>query len=424
MSMIDALKSRLPASVVALGWVSFLNELSSQIVAPLIPLLLATVLGAGPVALGVIEGFADAVASLLKLWAGRRSDSLGQRRKSFIVGGYALSVVARPLIGLALGWPMVLLLRSLDQAGKGLRGAPRDALVADATPKELQGRAFGINRAFDYAGAVGGSLIAAAALTYVSDKISSVIFLSVIPGVVAVLLLAFAVQNSPSAVTIQKQKVVPPLRWSALSAPSRRFLAVLIVFSCSRVSESFILLRAHELGMSTVTVLLLWASLCAIQAGVAWAGGSLSDRFSKTTVVALTWLSYGAGLILIAGVQNPVGLWIAVAAYALLTGMGEGAGKALVSELATDADRGTAFGWYNMIVGLAAIPAGLLFGAIWSQAAAGTAFAVFGGLGIASAALVLLSRSQELQNTNSKCRCFTADLRIDNGGDNADSNRI
>ncbi len=396
MSFTDAGKARLPASVVVLGWVSFLNELSSQIVAPLIPLLLATVLGAGPVALGLIEGFADAVASLLKLWAGRRSDVLGQKRKGFIVAGYGLSVIARPLIGLAINWPMVLVLRSMDRAGKGLRGAPRDALVADATPKQLQGRAYGLNRALDYAGAVGGSLIAAAALTYVSDKISTIIFLSVIPGVLALLLLVFVVQDAPAAATDQKQKVVPPLRWSALSAPSRRFLAVLMVFSCSRASESFILLRAHELGMSTVTVLLLWALLCAIQSGVAWAGGGLSDRFSKTTVVALTWLAYGVGLIVIAMTATPGGLWVAVAIYALLTGIGEGAEKALVSELATEADRGTAFGWYNMIVGLAAIPAGLLFGVIWSQTAAGIAFAVFGGLAIASAAFVLLRRSDRI----------------------------
>ena len=395
MSVIDAAKARLPTSVVVLGWVSFLNELSSQIVASLIPLLLASVLGAGPVALGLIEGFADAVASLLKLWAGRRSDVLGQKRKGFIVGGYGLSVITRPLIGLAVNWPVVLLLRSLDRAGKGLRGAPRDALVADATPKSLQGKAYGLNRALDYAGAVGGSLIAAAALTYVSDKISTVIFLSVIPGVCAVLLLAFVVKDAPSVAKDQKQKVVSPLRWSILSAPSRRFLTVLIVFSCSRASESFILLRAHELGMSTVTVLLLWALLCAIQSGVAWAGGGLSDRFSKTTVVALTWLAYGAGLIGIATIATTGGLWIAVAFYALLTGIGEGAEKALVSELATDADRGTAFGWYNMIVGLAAIPAGLIFGVIWSQVGAGTAFAAFGGLAIASAMVVLLRRSAE-----------------------------
>ena len=154
--------------------------------------------------------------------------------------------------------------------------------------------------------------------------------------------------------------------------------------------------------MSTVTVLLLWALLCAIQSGVAWAGGGLSDRFSKTTVVALTWLAYGVGLIVIATTATPGGLWVAVAIYALLTGIGEGAEKALVSELATDADRGTAFGWYNMIVGLSAIPAGLFFGVIWSQAAAGIAFAVFGGLAIASAAFVLSRRFQEPMSPKSR----------------------
>ncbi len=196
--MTKVAQSRIPTSILLLSCVNFLNELSSQIVAPLIPLLLAKVLGAGPVALGLIEGLADAVASLLKLWAGRRSDVLGQKRKRFILGGYGLSVIARPLIGLAVSWPMVLLLRSLDRVGKGLRGAPRDALIADATPEELRGKAYGLNRAFDYAGAVGGSLLAAAALTYVSQSISTVIFLSAIPGFFAVLLLAILVQNAPA----------------------------------------------------------------------------------------------------------------------------------------------------------------------------------------------------------------------------------
>ena len=402
LTMTKKTTGKLPASIVALGWVSFLNELSSQIVAPLIPLLLATVLGAGPIALGLIEGVADAVASLLKLWAGRRSDLLGQKRKGFILGGYGLSVIARPLIGLAINWPIVLVLRSLDRAGKGVRGAPRDALVADATPAGLQGKAYGINRALDYAGAVGGSLLAAAALTYLSDSISTVIYLSVIPGGCAVLLLALVVKNAPVAATDEKPKVAPSLRWSALSAPSRGFLSVLAVFSLSRVSESFILLRAHDLGMSTVTVLLLWALLCAIQSTVAWVGGGLSDRFSKTTVVALTWLAYGVALILLATAQTAGGLWFAISGYALLTGLGEGAEKALVSELATDADRGTAFGWYNMIIGLSAIPTGVVFGVVWFQATPSIAFAAFGGLAIASAVVVeLRRRTQNQRNAKS-----------------------
>lgn len=375
-------------TVLVLGVVSFLNELSSQIVTPLIPLLLVTTLGAGPVAIGLVDGVADAAASLIRLWSGRRSDVLGGRRKAFIVLGYGLSSVARPLVGFALNWPLVVLLRALDRIGKGVRGAPRDALVADVTPESLRGRAYGINRAFDYAGAVVGSLIAAAALLWISQRISVVIMLSAIPAAIALGLLILLVKDVPTAATSATSKPLAPLRWSALSSPSRRFLSVLMLFAFAQASEMFILLRAHELGMRDIQVLLLWALLCAVQAGVAWAAGGLSDRFSKITVVTLAWLAYGLGLLLLAAVGSLAGLWMAVVVYALLSGMGEGAEKSLVSALATDADRGTAFGWFTMISGLGAIPAGLLFGLVWQNSSAGVAFAFFGVVAILSATLL------------------------------------
>ncbi len=251
------MKKVIPRTVLVLGAVSFLNELSSQIVTPLIPLLLVTTLGAGPVAIGLVDGVADAAASLIRLWSGRRSDVLGGRRKAFIVLGYGLSTVARPLVGFALNWPLVVLLRSLDRIGKGVRGAPRDALVADATPEALRGRAYGINRAFDYAGAVVGSLIAAAALLWVSERISVVIMLSAIPAAIALGLLVLLVKDVPTAATPATGKPAAPLRWGALSSPSRRFLSVLMLFAFAQASEMFILLRAHELGMSDIQVLLL-----------------------------------------------------------------------------------------------------------------------------------------------------------------------
>lgn len=378
------MKQALPRTIVVLGLVSFLNELSSQIVAPLIPLLLATTLAAGPVAMGLVDGVADAAASAFRLWSGRRSDVRGQRRKIFVVVGYGLSSVARPLVGLAVGWPMVLVLRSLDRIGKGVRGAPRDALVADATPEVLRGRAYGINRAFDYAGAVGGSLLAAAALFWISERLSVVIMLSSIPAAIALILLVRLVKDVPHTATTSPVQP-PPLRWGALSAPSQRFLSVLMLFAFARASESFILLRAHDLGMSNIYVLLLWAALCAVQAGVAWALGGLSDRFSKVSVVTFVWLAYGVSLLVLAGVTSIYGLWVAVVIYALLSGMGEGAEKSLVSALATDRDRGTVFGWSTMIGGLGAIPAGLLFGLMWQHASAGVAFAAFGGVAILSA---------------------------------------
>ena len=374
--------------MVVLSCVSFLNELSSQSVAPLIPLLLATTLGAGPIALGLIEGLAEAVSNLLKLWSGRRSDVLGKKRRNLIVGGYGLSVIARPLIGFAVNWPVVLLLRSLDRAGKGLRGAPRDALLTDAAPEELRGRAFGFNRAFDYAGAVGGSLLAAAALTFVSDSISTVILLSAIPGVCAVALLASLVKDIPALPGTPKAKTVPSVKWTALSPAARRFFPMLMIFSLSRVAESFILLRAHDLGMPTVTVLLFWALICALQSVVSLFGGGLSDRFSKATVVTVTWFADAIALLVIALAQGDMGLWVSACGYAMLTGIGEGAEKAYISEISTDADRGTAFGWYNMIVGFAAIPAGLAFGLLWTRSSAALAFGIFGSAGLLSAVVV------------------------------------
>ena len=382
------MKKAISRTVFVLGLVSFLNELSSQIVTPLIPLLLATTLAAGPIVIGLTDGVGDAAASLFRLWSGRRSDVLGRRRKVFVVFGYGLSSVARPLVGLALNWPIVLLLRSLDRIGKGVRGAPRDAMVADATPESLRGRAYGINRAFDYAGAVGGSLLAAAALLWISNQIRMVIMLSAIPAAIALSLLVLLVKEVPSTETTSIRNPAAPLRWGALSSPTRRFFSILVIFAFAQASESFILLRAHELGMSNIRVLMLWALLCAVQAGVAWASGSLSDRFSKVTVVTVAWLAYGLGLLAVAAVSSLASLSIAVVIYSLLSGMGEGAEKSLVSALATDADRGTAFGWFTMIGGLGAIPAGFLFGFIWQQASAGVAFAAFGGVAILSAALL------------------------------------
>ncbi|KZC22659.1 MFS transporter [Rhodanobacter thiooxydans] len=381
------MKQAVSKTVIVLGFVSFLNELSSQIVTPLIPLLLVTTLGAGPMAMGLVDGVANAVASGFRLWAGRRSDVRGRRRKIYVVIGYGLSSIARPLMGLALNWPMVLLLRSFDRVGKGVRGAPRDALVADATPAALRGHAYGINRALDYAGAVGGSLIAAAALVWISHRISVVIMLSAIPAALALVVLVTLVKDAP-AKTIKPGAPPAPLRWRALTVPSRRFLAAFLLFAFASASESFILLRAHEIGMSNVQVLLLWAVLCAVQAGVAWRAGSVSDRFNKVTVVTFSWLAYGVSLLLFATVGSIPALWIVVVIYALLTGIGEGAEKTLVSALATAADRGTAFGWFTMISGLGAIPAGFMFGVIWQQSNAGVAFGAFGVLAIVSAALL------------------------------------
>lgn len=214
------MKTRLPGTVIVLGFVSFLNDLASDMVVPLIPILLATVLHAGPVALGMVEGVADAVAAFLKLWSGRYSDRLGGRRKKLTLFGYLLSNVARPLLGVAASWVSVLLLRSVDRVGKGLRSAPRDALVAEAAPPEIRGFAFGFHRALDNAGAVGGSLAAAAVLAWSSLSLPQVILWSAVPGLLGVLLVAVGVREAAAPAARPAPTPLPPLSWPGLARPA------------------------------------------------------------------------------------------------------------------------------------------------------------------------------------------------------------
>lgn len=382
---------RLPRLVIVLGLVSFFNDLASEMVTPLIPILLAAVLGAGPVALGFIEGLAEAVASGLKLYAGRRSDLWGARRKPFVLAGYFVSNCVRPLMGLATGWGGVALLRGIDRVGKGLRTAPRDAMVADATPAALRGRAYGLHRAFDNGGAMGGALLAAACLAWTPLSLPQMILLSAIPGFIGVALVAFVVRDAmPQQVPRAPLAAVPPLAWSLLPSLLRRYFLVLAVFSLARASETFVVLRGHELGLSVAHLLVLWAAMSFVKALAAWFGGNWSDRFGRRRIVLWHWLAHGASFALLAGVGSLESLWLAAFLFGACSGFGEGAERALVGDLGSDQARGTAFGWYSMTVGLAAIPAGLFFGGLWQAFGAGVAFLVAGGLAWLAAMLLRL----------------------------------
>ena len=381
------MKSRLPRTVIVLGFVSLFNDLASEMIVPLIPILLAGVLGAGPIALGLIEGVADAVASFLKLWSGRHSDRLGGRRKALTLAGYALSNIARPLLAFAGSWASVLLLRSLDRVGKGLRSAPRDALVADATLADIKGYAYGFHRALDNSGAVGGSLVAAAVLAWSGLPLAKVILLSAIPGLLAVALIAFGVRE-PSAAPAALPRALAPLRWGALSRGMRRYLLVLALFTLARASETFIVLLGYQMGTGTVELLLLWAALNLAKALTSTAGGRLADSIGRGPLMLLSWTAFAACFLLFGKVDSGIGLWTVTIAYGLFFGLGEGAEKALISDFAAPAEQGTAFGWYYLMPGLAAIPAGLLFGAVWQFQSAAMAF--FLAAAVAAVAVLLL----------------------------------
>ncbi|PTQ79488.1 nitrate/nitrite transporter NarK [Nitrosospira multiformis] len=394
---LPAPQKKLPRAVIVLGLVSFFNDFASDIVIPLIPILLATVLAAGPIVLGLIEGVADAVASLLKLWAGRHSDIMSGRRKGLAVAGYALSNITRPMLGLAGSWPLILVLRSIDRVGKGLRSAPRDALVADATPPGMHGYAFGYHRAMDNGGAVAGSLAAAAVLTWSGLSLTEVILWSAVPGFIAVLLLGVGVKEDKENKKEEEDAAshraaspaeLPPLRWSLLSLPMRRYLLVLMLFTFARASETFILLLGHELGVGTVELLLLWSALSLCKAATSIWGGQLADSLGRGTLMLIGWSTFSLSFLMLGQVAGSSGLWAVSIFYGLCAGMSEGAERAIISDYALPRERGTAFGWYHLMVGLAAIPAGLLFGSLWQLQSAATAFFFAGGLAAVAAVLL------------------------------------
>ena len=376
--MSAARPNRLPRTVVVVGVVSLLNDFASEMVVPLIPLLLATVLAAGPAALGLIEGVADTVSNLLKLWAGRHSDLYHRARKPYAVAGYLLSNIVRPLIGFSGSWLTVLTIRVTDRIGKGVRTAPRDALIADAIGDGQAGHAYGFTRALDHVGAVLGSLAAAAVVYWGTQRLDLVIAFSAIPGLFAVALFAFGVRESPRHGVALTDNA--PLSWRALSPTTRRYLAVLACFTLGKIPETFLLLRGHELGMPVVELLLLWAAMHVVKASISIQAGQYTDRVGRRPLILSGWMVYAVALFALAFVREPHMLWAWSLALGFYFGLTEGAERALVRDLAAPAERGTAFGWFHMLVGLAAIPAGLLLGGLWSLYDVTVAFLVSAGL--------------------------------------------
>ena len=364
--------ARLPRTVIVIGFVSLLNDFASEMVVPLIPLLLATVLAAGPVALGLIEGVADTVSNLLKLWAGRHSDLYGRRRKPYVVAGYLLSNIVRPLIGFSGSWLTVLTLRVTDRIGKGLRAAPRDALISDAIHDGIAGRAYGFTRAMDHAGAVLGALTAAAVVHWGTARLDVIIALSSIPGVLVVALTAFGIKEASPARAIKHE--IPPLVWPLLSPATRHYLLVIGFFTLGKIPETFLLLRGYELGMSVVELLLLWAAMHVVKSLISEYAGRRADRHGRRPLILTGWCVYAIALAGLAFVETNKELWGWSLVLGSYFGLTEGAERALVRDLAAPDERGTAFGWFHMLVGLCAIPAGLLLGSLWSLAGVKVAF--------------------------------------------------
>ncbi len=376
----------MPRNVLALSLVSLLNDASSEIIYPLLPFFLLLTLGASPFALGIIEGAAESASSLFKLAAGYFSDKF-ERRKLAIFAGYGLSSVMRPFLGFATGWTQVLGLRLADRLGKGIRSAPRDALVADSVAPEKRGLAFGFHRAMDHTGAVIGPLIAFVLIYALAadrqnptaDEYSKVFLVASLPALLALLVIVFLVKEKTPKPTVQSPKSIaqsPHLTESIdkFDGNFRRFLIILVLFTLANSSDAFLLLRAQQAGIAPVYIPLLWAFLHIVKVLSSLIGGDLSDRIGRKKLIFTGWVLYALVYAGFAFVTTPLTAWILFGIYGLYFGLTEGAEKALVADLVPASKRGAAFGWYHLAFGIAVFPASLLTGGIWQFYGAETAF--------------------------------------------------
>ncbi len=366
----------LPRNVWVVTVTSFLTDISSEMVINLLPLFLANVLGVRTGLIGLIEGVAETTASLLKAFSGWLSDRLG-RRKWLAVAGYAISTLAKPFLYIATSWAAVLAIRFSDRVGKGVRTAPRDALVADTVDEHHRGLAFGLHRAGDTAGAMVGLLVAllvvwatqSGGLTLARSTFQAVVLISVIPAVLAVLVLALGASEArrgPAA----PGGAARPLRFSCLSLRDfdprfRRFLVALVLFTLGNSADAFLILRAQERGLGVVGVLGMLATFNLVYALVAGPAGALSDRVGRRRLITAGWVVYGLLYLGFALVDAGWQVWLLYALYGVYYGAAEGAAKALVADLVSPQQRGTAYGIYNAAVGLVALPASLIAGVLW-----------------------------------------------------------
>jgi MFS family permease len=393
----DANGRGIPRPVWFLGWTSLFTDAATEMIYPLLPIYLSRVLGAGAASLGIIEGVAEGVNSVLKVLSGWWSDRRA-RRRPLVIAGYTLSGLSRPLIAVAGSWVHVLVIRALDRTGKGIRGAPRDALLARLAGKSSLGRIFGFHRAMDHTGAIVGPLIATAFLYFLPGQYRLLFALTAIPGAIAVVML-FLVREpdaeEPASTTSPANK--PPQDVSGVGdlAPPRLpkrlwvVLGVILVFSLGNSADAFLLLRLTDALGAATFVPLLWASLHVVKASLSTWGGGLSDRIGRKRVIVIGWAIYALVYIGFATSTSAVGFVAWFLLYGIYFAFAEGAEKALVADLTPRGRQGTAFGYYNAALGIGALTASVVFGFLYERFSPSTAFTA--GAVLALAATLLLA---------------------------------
>jgi len=378
-------RTRLPAAVILLGFTSLFTDVGTEMIFPLLPVFLTEVLKAGPAYIGLVEGAADTVSSLLKLASGVVADRV-PRRKPLVLFGYGLASAVRPFVALATQPWHVLAVRVTDRVGKGIRGSPRDALIADAAG-DRAGRAFGYQSAMDNLGAVVGPLIATA-LVALGLSLRGVFWIAVIPGAVATALVVAV--REPARPAPPKPSVAGARATGVLTPTLTSYLGILALFSLGNSSDGFLLLRARSLGLSTAEIPILWAVLNASKVVWAWLGGDLADRVPRARLIAIGWVVYA---LVYAGLGEATATWHVWALfilYGVFYGLTEPVEKALLKDLVRPDQRGRAYGAYNFVAGITALPAGLMTGLLWRTWGPARALEVAAALAGAAGVAILL----------------------------------
>ncbi|MBK8813648.1 MAG: MFS transporter [Acidobacteria bacterium] len=390
----------LSGNVFALSLVSLFNDTSSEIIYPLLPAFLALTLGASPFAIGVIEGFAESVAAFLKLFSGYFSDKFNSRKLPVFVG-YSLAGVVRPILAFATSWPQVLFVRLTDRVGKGIRGAPRDALIAGSVAPEKRGLAFGFNRAADHLGAVFGPICASVLLFLLADNpsqpsardYSQVFLFASAPVILGLFVIAFFVKEEPRPTDVDSNSKIK-LSINEFDGNFKRFLVVIALFTLSNSTDAFLLLRAEQSGVAVAVLPLLWMALHFSKVVFSLIGGDLSDKFGRKTLIFTGWVIYAFVYAGFAFVTESWQAWALFIIYGAYFGLTEGVEKAFVADLVGAPEkRGTAFGFYNLAFSITVFPASLIFGALWTYLGAQYAFLISASISIAAAVLLLSIRN-------------------------------
>ena len=369
------------------GLVSFFMDVSSEMIYPLVPLFLANVLGAEKSLIGLIEGIAEATASLLKVFSGWFSDRTGNR-KGLMAAGYAISTLSRPFVALAAGWQAVLGSRFMDRFGKGIRTSPRDALIAESTDRKFLGRAFGFHRSMDTMGAVVGPGLAFFLLWIFSNDYRKVFWLSMVPGLFAVLLIIFFITEKKSRLPRDSER--PKLTLKYFDGRFRWFLLVVTVFAIGNSSDVFLILRAQQVGIATVTIPVVYLLFNLVYSVSSIFAGMAADRFGRKRIILCGFVLFAVVYYGFATVADVKVVWVLFALYGIYMGLTEGVQKAFLTTIIPSDFKAMAFGVYNTAIGLAMFPASFIGGWLWDHISPAATF-YFGAVTAISAAVALVA---------------------------------